>query len=539
MSGYRVLVTTSGTGSRLGELTKFTNKALVKVGRKPAISYIIDLYPSDTEFVITTGYFGDQVREFLELAYPDRAFTFVPVDTYEGPGSSLGYSILQARSLLQTPFIYHACDTIVTKLPPVPNQNWAGGFRGVGSSHYASFDTVDGKIKRIMDKGESIKPDFLHIGLIGIVDVDAFWHTLEQLYHSNPSYSQLGDVHVINQLLQENLAFSVEEFSTWHDIGNVESLTEARASIDDSFQVLDKSGETIFLFPTFVIKFFADQELTAQRVQRAQILKGLVPPLEGSGAYFYRYPYIEGALFSDVADRPSFRSLLHWSTTNLWQPISEVPQNEFQDRVRSFYAQKTLDRVAQFQQTRDIKDRPMNINGIEVAPLEELLRQIDFNWLSQTEQTHFHGDFILDNILKTNQGFTLIDWRQNFGGLLKAGDKYYDLAKLNHNLVINHEIIHQNLFSIEISDNQVRCDILRKQRLVECQEELQLFLLDKELDVRKVQILTALIWLNMSPLHHHPFDDFLYYFGSYQLALALTANQGSRLPTTRAATVAS
>ena len=44
MAEYKVLLTTSGLGSRLGNLTKFTNKSLVRIGDKPAISYIIDSY---------------------------------------------------------------------------------------------------------------------------------------------------------------------------------------------------------------------------------------------------------------------------------------------------------------------------------------------------------------------------------------------------------------------------------------------------------------------------------------------------------------
>ena len=61
---------------------------------------------------------------------------------------------------------------------------------------------------------------------------------------------------------------------------------------------------------------------------------------------------------------------------------------------------------------------------------------IDFEWLSQAKQHQFHGDFILDNIIKTKNGYSLLDWRQDFSGLLRAGDMYYDLAKLNHNLTV-------------------------------------------------------------------------------------------------------
>ena len=77
MGGYKVLITTSGVGSRLGNLTDFTNKCLVRVGDKPAISHVIESYPQDTKFVITLGHFGQYVEEFLTLAYPNRNFTFV------------------------------------------------------------------------------------------------------------------------------------------------------------------------------------------------------------------------------------------------------------------------------------------------------------------------------------------------------------------------------------------------------------------------------------------------------------------------------
>ena len=95
MADYKVLITTSGLGSRFGNLTDYTNKALIRVADKPAISYIIESYPQDTEFVITLGHFGSHVKQFLQLAYPNYNFTFVEIDKYKGEGSSLGYSILQ------------------------------------------------------------------------------------------------------------------------------------------------------------------------------------------------------------------------------------------------------------------------------------------------------------------------------------------------------------------------------------------------------------------------------------------------------------
>ena len=82
MDNYKVLLTTSGIGSRLGELTDFTNKALVRLGDKPSISHIIDSYPKDIEIVVTLGYYGNHVSDFLKLVYPDRKITFVDVPNF-------------------------------------------------------------------------------------------------------------------------------------------------------------------------------------------------------------------------------------------------------------------------------------------------------------------------------------------------------------------------------------------------------------------------------------------------------------------------
>lgn len=517
---YKVLITTSGTGSRLGDITKYTNKSLVKVGKKPAISYIIEAYPKNTEFVITVGYFGNQVRDFLELVYPDRKFKFVEVDKYEGLGTSLGYSMLQAESLLHCPFIYHACDTVVKGKIPAPKVNWIGGFQGEGSSQYTSFDVVDGKVQQMYDKG-MIDPDFLHIGLVGIFDYKEFWRTLKKLYKKNKNDSSLNDVCALREIINEGKHFQVVEFKTWHDIGNVESLNKARMEIDDSFRILDKSDESIFIFDQFVVKFFADEKTVAQRVERGMILKGLAPEIEGATKNFYRYKYANGKLYSKVATPIDFDKFLYWSEKNLWKSNQEVSDQEFKKICHDFYYVKTVERVEKFLVSRKAKDTEIIINGEKVPPIKEMLKVIDFDWLCNAVQSGFHGDFILDNILKNKNNYILLDWRQNFGGLLKSGDLYYDLAKLNHNLTVNHEIVNKDLFTIEIGMDEVNCDIFRKENLVQCQRVLFGFLKEKGYNARKVKILTALIWLNMSPLHHHPFDLFLFYFGKLNLWRAL------------------
>lgn len=515
---FKVLITTSGIGSRLGDFTKFTNKTLLRIGKQPVLSHIIERYPVDTNFVITLGYFGEQIKNFLELAYPNRNFEFVEVDKFQGEGSSLLYSMFCAKEKLQLPFIFHASDTIVQDIIPSPEYNWNAGYAGSGSSHYTSFDVKGDNVSIFYEKG-NISPDFLHIGIVGINNYKLFWELTEEILEENDYNNALSDVDVLTKFIKIN-DLRLKEFNTWFDIGNVEKIKEAKAFFSDAdFHVLDKVSESIFELDGNIIKFFFDDEVCQNRVKRTTFLNGIVPTISGSRPNFYKYNYVEGNLFSKIANLSNFEFFLDWSFDNLWKSVSNIDQLDFEKRTYDFYYNKTIKRINEFQNSRGIIDKVDNINGFEIPSLKELLQSIDFVKISKCNPTTFHGDFILDNVISQNKfEYKLIDWRQDFGGQIEAGDQYYDLAKLSHNLVVNHEMIDDNNFMVKINnDSSIIVNIHRPQTLVECENVYFKYLENINLDVNKIKLLRAIIWLNMSPLHHHPFDMFLYYFGKYNL----------------------
>ncbi len=515
---YKVLITTSGAGHRLGQLTKYTNQSLVRLLKKPILSHIVESYPADIEIVVTLGYFGNLVKEFLSLAYPGRKFTFVEVDKYQGEGSSQGYSMLQAKEQLQCPFIFHAGDTVVMEDIPSPmEKNWCGGFKGGASAAYASFIELDEKVLAFNDRGVT-DFDYLYIGLAGIKDYDKFWKGLEQAYNENPNNSSLGDVPVLGKLIKEGLELVPREFKTWLDLGGLEALMQARKKIGDYLINLDKPEEATFIFDeSFVIKFMADSKSVRQRVERAKNLGKLVPEILGTSEHFYKYQFSKGRLYSRIVTPSDFAKFLIWAKENLWKEEKEVEEKEFQNICFEFYKEKTLKRLEQFYEQTGIKDELVYINGEKTPKLSEILEKVDFEELSKGRQGIFHGDFILDNVIRTGEGYALLDWRQNFGGVTKCGDMNYDLAKLNHNLTVNHDIVFNNLFSVKVRGNVVTCDIMRSENLVSCQKVLWDFIEKEGYDLKKIKMLTAIAWLNMSPLHHHPYNYFLYYFGKLNL----------------------
>ena len=62
--------------------------------------------------------------------------------------------------------------------------------------------------------------------------------------------------------------------------------------------------------------------------------------------------------------------------------------------------------------------------------------------------SNFHGDLQFDNILLKEDGdFLILDWRQDFSGIIDFGDQYFDLAKLNGGMKVSYKLIKQNKFS--------------------------------------------------------------------------------------------
>ena len=505
----KVLITTSGIGSRLGQLTEFTNKALVRVGDLPALSRIIEFYPQNTEFIITVGYFKDHVRQFLEVCYPNYNFTFVTINNYTGPNSSLGYSMLQAKKYLQEPFIFHACDTILTKEDTLPDlsSNWIAGSFKNNASQYRTIKTHNNIIDNINEKGE-IHYDYAYIGVCGIKDYNIFWQELKKI----SNFTSLSDTHIINKMIK-NVTVKFHKINKWLDTGNVEELNKAREYFSTNINVLDKKQESIYLFKDYVIKFFIDKNINLNRIKRGMLLQGLVPEITHTSFNFYRYERVEGKVLSECVTDTIFKDLLQWSKDKLW--ITQKSNIDIKKMCYDFYINKTTDRVNSFLDgDSDIQSK---INGEHIPPIHELLNKINVDNLCSGVFTQIHGDFILDNIIKTKTGFSLIDWRQDFAGSLKGGDIYYDLAKLNHNLTVNHNIVSKKLFN----DNADNCYILCNSTLMRCKEILKSFIIENGYDLNKVNLLTSLIWINMAPLHEYPFNKFLFNFGKFNLYKAL------------------
>lgn len=516
---YKLAVLAAGRGTRLGELVQHINKAMLPVGKKAIISHIVDKVPAEVEVVVAMGYKSRELREYLEMAHPGRKWHFVEVDNITGAGAGPGYSLLRCRDLLQCPFVLTTADTMVVEEIPAPTENWLGVSPVIDTSVYNSVKlTLDRLVTNMRDKARC---DNTHafIGLAGIRDWPVFWDALA----SDESLIK-GERQLSNGLkaLQERRLQG--RFFTWFDTGTAENYERTcryftQSKDDFSFA---KTGEHIYFVGERVIKFYDKPAVVKQRVERAHKLAGFVPRIERSSENLYMYRFVPGkTLYKSLTEKKA-KEFFAWLQRGLWRPVVLSPEEEaaFQEASYRFYHDKTKERVEKYFAVTGEDDGAGEVNDVAVPALRELLGRVDWAELTRGLPSPFHGDLQFDNVIvseEPSRPFVLIDWRQDFGGLVDWGDRYYDLAKMYGGMLNSYDAIKRGQFRFEQEGRKVTLDVSLSYTLTRCRDAYVEFLQENGYDVRRVQLLTALIFLNMSPLHLPPFNYLLHHLGKLEL----------------------
>ena len=306
----QVIIPTAGLGSRLGTLTANINKALIPVGIKPAISYIIDWYPANYKFIIALGYNGNYIKDFISLVYPNREFIFVNIDPYEGPGSGLGYTLKCCKQFIKEDFFFHSNDGIILDqidFKYIISDTMFVSSNKVNSLKYRTVKIDKTSILKLIDKTtKKIPNSYNYIGVAYIKEYKEFKKFLSKISFS------LGESDYFINRIKNKKKINNYFIDHWYDVGDIDDLKRARKDISD-FDNLPKEDEFIYFIDNQVIKFFINSELSKKRVQRAKKLKNFVPKIKRSSQNFYLYDYIDGELLSTKIDL--YKTLNEFLTT--------------------------------------------------------------------------------------------------------------------------------------------------------------------------------------------------------------------------------
>jgi choline kinase len=506
-----VCVLTAGKGTRMGALGLQLNKALHPVDGKAIISHIIENFPIETEFVIGIGYLSEQVRQYLQVAHENRKFNFVEVDNYEGIGSGPGYSLLCCQEYLQKPFYFVSCDTLWgNTLNWALTDNWLGVARvsAIESQSYCNLKIDNDRVVELRDKMHVDDVAFqAFVGLCHIKDFAIFWDALGN------KEVVAGEHQISNGIKALIIKTDVRAQSIeWIDVGDADKYKKT-VSRYENFD-FSKQNEVLYIVNRKVIKFFVDTKVTLRRVQKSRLNPKVFPQITYQAGQFYAYDFQAGQTLYQVNNEHIFRQFLQWLETDLWKSQA-ISSEVMRATCLKFYQDKTMERLAMYHQKYTNSEGASKVNGRTIPSTGDLLSALPWARLTEGVPCFMHGDLQFDNVLYdiTSDKFLLLDWRQEFGGHVEFGDLYYDFAKLYGGIILNYDYIKLNLLNYSENELGIFFDFAQRFQADNYLSILSNYIQEKGYDLVKVRILVALIYLNMSPLHHYPFDKMLYSLG--------------------------
>ena len=392
------------------------------------------------------------------------------------------------------------------------NENWLG-IAPVDKDDSLNYCLVEGS--KYLDNLYYGVGDTAYIGMAGIYEYKLFWDSLEKHKIIKDEYQV---IHGFDGLEHIKLI----DF-TWYDTGNNKSYEEVRKAFPNEV-VANKSDEVLFIDNNYVIKYFNNPKIVKLRLERTKYLNGNCPDVMLVNENMYFYDYVDGKLLSNIIDESIMRQFLDSCQENLFIPKRDnIDWDSFIEDCRQMYEIKTKNRVSSL--FGSSLDRIVRINGIEVQPIDDMLKSIDWNrFYENAIPSHFHGDLQPENILydEHNNKFVLIDWRQRFGNRLDIGDVYYDLGKMYHGILINGQCMLKDMFSYVIEGNTASVDFYVKSILVYFMDIFKNFCDENNYYWDNIRLLGILQYLNTCTLYDNfkegKYGKFLFLYGKYLLS---------------------
>lgn len=515
-----VFIPAAGLGSRIKGTNSTLPKPLLSIGNQPLIGRIMSLYPKGTQFVVGVGYKADWVKQVALIIALENSqkVTFFETNSWKTQNKGLTHTILDSKPHIIGDFIFHAVDsiipakiclelmksqenTIVTGTPITP-----GDFR---------FPR-DGKWVR--DRLDPQSSEQAYVGVAFIRNTDEFWNNLENEARQQP---EEGETLGVDPKFIKVLNLAPTE---WMDSGSKEGLENSRVNFQNPDIVLERSNEAIWNIGPNMYKFHEDEEFIKNRILRAENLHPYVPKVSFVSSNIYSYPRVEGETLSK-APAESFQLFLEFCQQFWFENLVDTRYEI--NNFGKFYKDKSINRIQAYL-TLDSDYAPKTINGRQVSKIDDLIASIPWDQLSSISPARSHGDLHPDNVVfnRVNKQFTLLDWRQEIAGNTgEIGDLYYELGKIMHGLMVDHEVVARNGFRITRIgfDFTHSIEISAKKRiwLIEFYD----FLKVNSLDVKRTNLMTGLIFLNIASLHHFPYNKYLFTLGHEMVDEALNTTQ--------------
>jgi len=109
----KIIIPMAGFGKRLGPLTRHKPKALVRLADKRLLDHVLSTFQElekkyTLEYIFIIGYLGEQIREHMKTAHPEKQVSFFVQEELKGQS----HAVLLAKDVIEGPVLLTYCDTL-------------------------------------------------------------------------------------------------------------------------------------------------------------------------------------------------------------------------------------------------------------------------------------------------------------------------------------------------------------------------------------------------------------------------------------------
>lgn len=515
---------------------KVVPEELQNLGKLPAViypinghtvfSYIYKQYSSVCDIEVLCYENADKVHSKLGK-YKDVQLTDIPV--LDDLAHTIYYGINDS-----SPLIIHFGDTIV--LDNIYENHSDCFYYAIDyvSEKWTYFDLENGQLKEIYDKKPltSAKREKLFVGVFYLSDAASFKSCLEKAFADRDEsisafYQALRIYSVIHPL-------EAIQTSKWFDIGHADKYYNTKLEVkarEFNHIEIDKNRGILTKYSDDKDKFTGEIKWYLKLPSDIEYIR----PRIFNYSLDYNKPYVSMEYYAYHTVHELF--LNGDLDIHKWEIIFDrirficcdmkrykVEDENIISSLEDMYLKKTLQRFDKLKAAENFVtffDKPVCVNGCIYKSLNdvtEVLKRIIPEMLYDVKEFNIiHGDLCFANMMIDNNFsfIKVIDPRGKFGSFDIYGDPRYELAKLFHSVDGKYDYIIKDLFDLDYQNGNINFTIKDKDRDFDLyQVFIEIFKDEIGEDLKKIELIEALLFLSMIPLHGESYDHQLVMLGT-------------------------
>ena len=502
LNNFEVIVQAGGRGSRLRHYTWNKPKCLVSYEGKPVIFHLFDVF-KNSNFHIIADYQIDKIKKYFKINQPSVNFN---VYCTKHKGTCAGIKDVLRNIDQKKKIIIIWSDLIIIKLPVFKNKATII----TTSSFTCRWSIINNKI---------VEKTSANTGIPGI-----FYFQNKNLLKKIPKSGEFVKWYSNNIKKFNNL-----NFNKLKEIGDFSSIEKSYNKIG-----YGRYFNKIMIKKNYVIKKSIDKNynhLINKEInwynQVSKIGYKDIPKIYSrrpfkiqriNGKHLFEFKDLNSKTFTKIIE-------------NILQSLNDLHSKKIHisntKEIKDVYINKTLSRLKSVSKIipNFSSTDTFTINGIKCKNYlfknnKKIFDQIN-NFLYNDKFNSIHGDPTLSNILiKNNLKPIFFDPRGYFANNSNIlGDKYYDFSKVYYSLIGNYDSFNRRKFKLYVDNYSV--EIMMDNIYPNNADEI--FKSEFKKDIKKIEVIHALIWLSLSGYVKDDIDSILasFYNGIYWMNKAL------------------